>query len=206
MHAHCALSYRNHIVYSNTVISRDKLLYVSVGGVCEENFGQLWARKGEKDKRRKGDDVGSHVRDASILRHGTFSCEKQEQTLFLILNNRQKALILRCNMCSHCKFWSLELVKAERKEGPLQILRGSIMIGSQTLVFNQKNDKCILIKSENRVAVSCKSVLDKFQQTSAGKTWQIKIKPNQRKLSQKKTIEKWKSTEMFIILIMIYCL
>ena len=48
MHAHWALSYRNHIVYSNTVISRDKLLYVSVGGVCEENFGQLWARKGEK--------------------------------------------------------------------------------------------------------------------------------------------------------------
>ena len=25
-----------------------KLLYVSVGGVGEENFGQLWARKGEK--------------------------------------------------------------------------------------------------------------------------------------------------------------
>ena len=160
--------------------------------VCEENFGQLWG-----EKRGKGDDVGSHVRDAPILRHGTFSCEKQEQTLFLIQHNRPKTLVLRCNVCSHCKFWKLEWVKAERKEGPLQILRGSIMISSRTLVFNQKNDnwliclrnKCILIKSENRVAVSCKSVLDKFQQTSAGKTWQIKIRPNERKLSQKKN---WK--------------
>ena len=64
-----------------------------------DNFG------GEKGKRAgKGDDVGSHVRDASILRHGTFSCEKQEQTLFLIQHNRQKTLVLRCNVCSHCKF------------------------------------------------------------------------------------------------------
>ena len=69
------------------------------GGVGEENFGQLWG-----EKRRKGDDVGSHVRDASILRHGTFSCEKQEQTLFLIQQNRQKTLVLRCNVCSHCNF------------------------------------------------------------------------------------------------------
>ena len=66
-----------------------------------DNFGQ---EKGLKDTRRKGDDVGSHVRDASILRHGTFSCEKQEQTLFLIQHNRQKTLVPRCNECPHCKF------------------------------------------------------------------------------------------------------
>ena len=76
-----------------------KLLYVSVG-VCVGR--KLCTTLGEK--RGKGDDVGSHVRDASILRQGTFSCEKQEQTLFLIQHNRQKTLVLRCNVCSHCKF------------------------------------------------------------------------------------------------------